>query len=965
MLSIALRRGSTMATLVAVAKYLEEGRAMENQKGIIEDHYTYGSLVTPSQWIGSAAPELGLEGTVCFEDHLCTLQGCDPRTGKALFQKAGLNRRYAWDLTFSAPKSLSILWAIAEPEIRKMIEMGHDFAVQRTILEFIENKLRLGRRGSAEERTLTFVKVLLLIAVFRHGSSRELDPQLHTHAMLQALGLRVDRTWGAIDAKELFEWKLALGAIYRAELASEIIKLGFLIEPDREFWRVVGIPQELEAVFSKRRAQIEPTLMAKGLYGGKASEIAALDTRRDKNVLAASLLHEQWRIISAEHGLTPDYINNLRNVGMTQEKNSASLALDREKIIRSLTRKGAFLEKDLYLMVATGCSWIGRGIEEIKREVSGLLNDLEIVVLPGKSKRVYYSTKMILSIEEEILLKAREGKEDTRHLLPESLVRSTIARLQLFQGIFLPENLQKAVWHLATRPGRIHLLEGKESQEKSLVLDIVRQAYELQGMEVIHCFLPGKKVEAPGQNLGIPSQPLMDLLREVKGYLRNDGTRVPPTRAFTDKTVIVLEAATRNELRLMAHLIRETEKAGSKVLLIGNEQQIPRVFRGNMFKSLQREVGFSSLEENYTQKPSWQNDLSRGLLYQELKTELQKSLDAGMIYVAQDQEEAIQKTIEYWTMRFNPDFPEKSRITAYRRNDVTELNERGRRDFQGKGRFYGPILEVPIIDREGKLGENREFQAGDRILFHKDNQALGIMDGETGTLKMIRLSQDETECSFVVILDKGGEIHFDPRDYPQIDHGYAFPIEDSMERSVEFSSNLLTGMNLNDFPTYFGHQCKGHCFVLTEEQIDSFLLAQGVYLTPTDRMIESVRTLAKNHAIFLPTGWEADFDTCRSLLELHAKLLPDEGIIRRNHDYGLEKLQAAVIPSRDREINILNFFMAHEKEMTHEKVIEKKIEDPMKKERVLGKTKTQEISMEKEREQEPEQRLGFGLGFDS
>ena len=964
MLSITLRRGRTLAKLLAVAKYLEEGRAMENHKEIIEDHYTYGSLVTPSQWIGSAAPELGLFGPVRFEDHLCTLQGCDPRTGKALVQKAGLNRRYAWDLTLSTPKSLSILWAIAEPELRKMIEMAHDLAVQRTILEFIENKLLLGRRGSADERTLTYVKVALLVAMFRHGSSRELDPQLHTHALLQALGLRVDRTWGAIDAKELFEWKLALGAIYRAELAAEIRKLGFRIEPDREFWRVVGIPQELETVFSKRRAQIESVLMAKGLYGGKASEIAALDTRREKNVLAASLLHEEWRMISAEHGLTPEIINNLRNMGINQEENS--LPLEREKIIRSLTKKGVFQEKDLCFIVATGCSWIGRGIDEINREVSGLLNDPEIIVLPGKSKRVYYSTKMILSLEEEIMLKARDGKEDTRHLLPDSLVSAEIARLQLFQGIFLPKNLQKAINHLTTRPGRVQLLLVKEVLEKSLVLQVVRQAYELHGSEVIDCHLQGKKTEVPGQNLGIPSQPLLGLLREIKGYVRKDGTRVPPTRALTDKTVVIVSEATRNEIRLLVQLMRETEKAGSKVILIGNEQQIPRVFRGIFFKSLQREVGFISLEERLTPTPSWHSELSREILAQELKTELQKSLDAGMIFVAQNHEESIQKTLEYWSMRFNPDSPERSCITAYRQLDVLELNGRVRRDFQRKGRLYGPIREVSITDQEGKLEENREFQVGDRILFQKGIQELGIMEGEAGTLKMIHLSQDRRECSFVVMLDKGKEIRFDPRDYPQIDYAYALPIRGSQNRSVEFSSNLLTGMDLNDFPAYFGHRHKGYLFVLTEDQIDSFLLAQGLNLPPTGRMIESVLTLAKDHAIFLPTEWEADFETCRSLLELHAKLLPDDGIIKKNHDYGLEKLQAIVTPSREREkTNILNFFMTNKGEMTHEKVIERKIEDPLKKERVLEKSKTQETSKEKKREQELEQGLGFGLGFDA
>ncbi|OOH73967.1 hypothetical protein BOX24_02955 [Leptospirillum ferriphilum] len=97
----------------------------------------------------------------------------------------------------------------------------------------------------------------LLAATYRYGSSRELDPQIHTHLMLQNLGLRADGTWGALNEKELFEFK-ALGAVYRAELVSELAKgLGFEIEADREYSRIVGIPKELGEEFSKRREQIE------------------------------------------------------------------------------------------------------------------------------------------------------------------------------------------------------------------------------------------------------------------------------------------------------------------------------------------------------------------------------------------------------------------------------------------------------------------------------------------------------------------------------------------------------------------------------------------------------------------------------------------------------------------------------------------------------------------------------------
>ena len=964
MLSITIRRGGTIASLVAVAHYLDESREKENDDQTIEDYYSHGSLITPSQWMGSAAAELGLSGQVAYEDHLRTLQGHDPQTGAALVQKAGVNRRYAYDLTFSSPKSVSIAWALSEESVRRGIEVAHERAVERT-LKFIEEKMSLGRRGSAEEGTLVYVKVRLLVAAFRHGSSRELDPQLHTHAMLQNLGLRSDQTWGSLDPKELFEWKQTLGALYRAELASELRQnLGFLIEPDREYFRISGIPQELEQIYSKRREQIESALLEKGLVGGKASEVAALDTRKTKKLVAATILREKWRTLAAEHGITPDYLDSLRKLEKGRG-DQESFVLERQEIFRSLTRKGLFQEKDLFLIVGRVCSWSGRGIEDIKREVSSLLSDPEIVVLPGKDQRLYYTTKKILSFEEEIVQKAREGKEDTRHVLPGTMVRAAIARVQFENDLILSEAQRKAIEHLTTRVGRIQILEGHKSTEKRMVLTIAHQLLEAQGIEVVRSFLPRKTADGVEQNTGIRSQPLMDLLREVKGYQRKDGVIVPATKVLTDKTVVFLEEASMNSTRLMTFLIRETEKVKGKVILVGNERQIPPVSRGNLFKSLQKELGFASLAENSSQKVSRQKEISQEVRNDQVKSELLQLLNAGMIYVAKNQEEAIQKTLEYWSSRYNPELPGKVRLTAYRELDVRALNERARKEFQEKGRLSGPRIETMVMDQEGKSAGRREFQAGDRLYFKKDNRTLGITSEETGTLKAIDVTRDGRECTFLVTMDKGKEIRFDPRDYAQIDHGYAITTPKAPKENIEFSSDLVAGMSLNALYHYLSRHRERQQIVIMEEQIDRLLLPQNIDLTPTERMIESVHILAKKLALSFPDGWDTDFDTCRRLLEMHAEINLDGEIRRQKTNFGLEKLRAILAPSQARErINILNFII-NEGEKIREQGREHEIQEPLVKDLMVGMKQHQEKSFgEKAREQEQEYELGLGLGFE-
>ena len=265
MLSITVRRGKSTGDVERTADYPDEvRRELENRGmlstgegkeaglalGAVEDYYNQGHNKTPSVWMGSGASALGLSGVVNREDHIQTLQGLYPRTRAGLVQGAGTDRRYAWDLTFSAPKSVSIAWAIGDEETRTGIEAAQTRAVG-AVIDFIEEDFPLARRGKGGVET---EKARLLAAVFLHGSSRDLDCQLHSHAMLQNLLQRMDGTFGTIEPKQIYEWKLALGALYRAELSKNMKELGFGIEADRDYFRLSGIPKELEEEFSKRRA---------------------------------------------------------------------------------------------------------------------------------------------------------------------------------------------------------------------------------------------------------------------------------------------------------------------------------------------------------------------------------------------------------------------------------------------------------------------------------------------------------------------------------------------------------------------------------------------------------------------------------------------------------------------------------------------------------------------------------------
>ncbi len=423
-----------------------------------------------------------------------------------------------------------------------------------------------------------------------------------------------------------------------------------------------------------------------------------------------------------------------------------------------------------------------------------------------------------------------------------------------------------------------------------------------------------------------------------------------------------------NDTRLMAGLIRETEKAGAKLLLIGDESQVPPVAAGNPFKTLKKELGFADLTENRRQRQDWQKNASREIRAGQVKEGLQKYLDAGMITIAKDRDEATKKTVEGFLARFNPGAPTKTLLTAYKRADVAELNARVREEI---GDFLtGPWVETTVRDREGNSEGKREFQAGDRLYFKKNDKKMGVMNGETGTLTNIDVTSDGKDCVFTVKMDKGSEVRFDPRDYAQIDYGYAITIHKSQGETVDFSSNLVTGMGLNALYVQLTRHRDDTQIVLTEDQVDKMVQNSGVELEPTDKMIDFVERIMSEHpSLELPEDWNKDFDVCRNWLDNFSgvELGAREVFV---FDGRLEKVKSLLTSIRKTEkMNVLDFEIVDEREKKEEQEIGKEVQgksegrsEELSVERRIENEGIKPGGREREREYEPE-RGGMEMGM--
>jgi conjugative relaxase-like TrwC/TraI family protein len=208
----------------------------------------------------------------------------------------------AFDLTFSAPKSVSVLAALAPADVAAGVLAAHESAAD-SAFEYVEARAMAVRRGTDGDRSVLPVTGATA-AAFTHGLSRAGDPHLHTHVLVANLAQGTDGRWSALDSRGLFAHARAAGELYRAQLRSDLCdRLG--VDWDRtasDRLEIAGIEPLAIGAFSSRRADIEAEVARRGVRSGRARHVAWASTRDEKpdNPAAAPL---RWRSRAAGLGL--------------------------------------------------------------------------------------------------------------------------------------------------------------------------------------------------------------------------------------------------------------------------------------------------------------------------------------------------------------------------------------------------------------------------------------------------------------------------------------------------------------------------------------------------------------------------------------------------------------------------------------------------------------------------------------
>lgn len=466
---------------------------------LAQSEYYLGGSEPPGTWIASGTGFGIVDGGTVERELFERLHAATDTDGKTLLSNGGkrIDRVPGYDMTFSAPKSVSVLWALCDKDLRGRIETAQANAVKAAV-RVLEKNAAFSRRG---RNGLQSEAVDLSVAAFQHGEARPTehsdgrtfaDPQLHTHAVILNLAQRADGTVGTLDGRRLFAWKMATGAAYHLALASNLQELGLgICDIGRNgMFEIAGVDAELAKYFSARRAEVEAALDEAGLTSAAAPALAGAITKASREAKPADRETERftlWRAIAHERGHEAGRLVELALppcgpiVDVEDEAVREQAVADRLRAVPDQLTQSESVFEHRQLMAAVASALVGSGlpVERAEQAVEALIDDGSVVELGTDAiGEMRYSTPEMIRIEREILIMAQTLSARSMPAPDRDLARQLISDNAL-------NSEQAAAVAVATSATAIAIIEGAAGSGKTTSLRPIVEAHRAAGYHVI------------------------------------------------------------------------------------------------------------------------------------------------------------------------------------------------------------------------------------------------------------------------------------------------------------------------------------------------------------------------------------------------------------------------------------------------------------------------------------------------
>ncbi len=524
-----------------------------------EDHDSVGGEPL-GVWHGEGAGLLGLAGHVRPDELLNLFAGLSPHGASPLVQfqrhEGRALHRPGWDLTFSVPKTLSVLWSQSSDAVREEIQAACRESACAA-LDYLQEVAAFTRRGSGKSE-----RGGLIAALFEHSTSRALDPQLHIHCLVMNVGVRSDSSTGTLSSMGLFEHKMAAGALFRSHLSALLTQeLGTPCQRVASWFEVPGVDPGLTKELSKRSESIREELARIGASDAKTAARVTLETREKKSVVSRSALFESWAKTGHDFGWGPHQASRL--VGAFPGRSADDRSFDRfakEASARLSGSQAHFGEKDLIRGVAERCQGEGALAPEVVRHARRYLaQSPEIVRLGVHFGEARFTTKSALAQERDMLGHVERLKSGSdRSLRPEAVVGAIAKAGELT----LAET--RAVWGMTMETRGFAVVSGLSGEGKTKTLNAAVQAWEAEGRTVLGTALSARAAKEFENGTGAGSTTLSRLFKALAAG----------SLGLSPDLVLVLDEAGMVATSQMERLSKACLDAGAKLVLVEGERRL-------------------------------------------------------------------------------------------------------------------------------------------------------------------------------------------------------------------------------------------------------------------------------------------------------------------------------------------------------------------------------------------------------
>lgn len=778
------------------------------------DEYYTGAGEAVGRWTGTGAPLLGLHGEVAGDDLRAVLAGLAPGTGltpNGTQLKSHPRRVPGFDLTFSVPKSVSVVWALGDPLIQTAVVESCEAALTEA-LAWLEREACFVRRGSNSVRTpgdptgfgtRRMIAEGFVAAQFPHRTSRLGDPHLHWHVLVANTARGIDGRWTSLDGQALYRTQRTVGVVFQTAMRSELSqRLGVDWGPvHHDAAEIAGVPTRVLREFSQRSEQIAEWLDQRGVSGAAARTEAVLDTRVGKQVAADfATIEAVWRERAERLGWGPaDLDQLLASAGTTASAQSgrrdipthpatagvlatASFEEWLEWLLteRVTEKSGTFARFDLTQAIASTLPH-DTSLAVVEATVDRALASAAVVQVgdhwsqrqpihaPDRTvsddRELLYTSRSLLDVERRLLGHLIAGRVATIGVLDAGLVEAHIGRSTL------GDDQARAIRALTGSGDRVAVMVGRAGTGKTHTLGTLRAAYEDTGWSVVGLAPSARAARELQDGSGIGSTTIARHLVE--------------RRRITSTTVVVVDEAAMAGTRDIAAVLDQAAEVGAKVVLVGDHHQLPEVAAGGAFRAALDTLGEQVVEltVNRRQRHAWERDALDQLRCGDVETAFTAYRDHGRVVLADRPEDLHAIVLGDWhTTRAQTD----TLLLAGTRAEARLLNRHARHLLAAAGDL-SLDGEVGIAGRSFAIGDQVVMCRNDRHQLLTSGESFAVDNGMRGTI--IDVSPDH----MTVEITSGEHVVLD-RDYLDagwVDHAYAVTIHKA--QGVTCDSVLVVG----------------------------------------------------------------------------------------------------------------------------------------------------------------------------